>query len=302
MAVTKIDDWEYTSTNSANTLTLSTVSAGTSRLIVCFVTSEAADPVATAISIGGQSGEQISGSPIFAGSGTTQQTVSGWIIKEAAIAAKSNNIITITFTTQPTTVSITAAVFDGVDQTTPIGEYQEDYTDTADPNPITTVDITVDSVDNYVVACGGMGNDGTAAWAAPLTERTEVSMATTATSSVGDLDPSGTGNTTVELTWTTPNRSAIMSIEIQTIQGAYKLEGVTNDKTGSTLGTCKCFLFKDNQDNTLTYVTYDESDGSGNYSFTGISDNDAQYLVVAWKDNTPHVFDVTDHVLQPVAE
>jgi len=83
----------------------------------------------------------------------------------------------------------------------------------------------------------------------------------------------------------------------------YKLEGITKDKTGSILGSCECFLFKDNQNNTLTFKDYTTSNAStGVYSFTGISDNDAQYLVYAVKDNSPHVFDVTDHVLSPVAE
>lgn len=299
MAVTKLDNWTSTVTNSATTLTR-TCSAGSNRLIVCFVTSEASDPAATAISIGGESGEQISGSPVAAGSGTTQQTVSGWIIKEAAIAARGNDTITITFTTGPTTVSIQAAVFAGVDQTTPIVEYQEDYSDVATPNPITTVDIDVSSTNNYVVACGGMGNDGTAAWQADLTEQTELSINTTAASSVGEADPGSTGNISVELTWTTPNRQAIMSIEIGATAG-YELNGVTKDNDGSTLATCECFCFKDNGDNTLTFVGYDQSDGSGNYTIPGIEDNDSAYLVYAYKDDTPHVMDVTDHVLQPTA-
>lgn len=82
----------------------------------------------------------------------------------------------------------------------------------------------------------------------------------------------------------------------------YKVEGVSKDKDGNILGSCLCFLCKDNQDNSCTYVAYDLSDGGGNYSFTGLIDNDAQYFVISWKDNTPHVFDVTDHVLQPVTE
>jgi len=41
---------------------------------------------------------------------------------------------------------------------------------------------------------------------------------------------------------------------------------------------------------------------TGAYSFTDLDDNDAQYFVISWKDNEPHVFDVTDHVLQPVEE
>lgn len=84
---------------------------------------------------------------------------------------------------------------------------------------------------------------------------------------------------------------------------SYKLEGTTYDKDASALGSCLCFLFKDNQDDTLTFVDYVLSNAStGAYSFTGLEDNDAQYLVIAWKDDSPHVFDVTDHVLQPVTE
>ena len=303
MAVAKIDNWEFTSTNSTNTLTLTGVTAGTNRLIVCFVTSEATPPVATAISIGGESGEQISGSPIQAGTGTTAQVVSGWIIKETAIAARSNDTITITFTTQPTTVSITAAVFSGVDQTTPIIEYQEGQTGAATPNPITTVDITVDSVDNYVVACSGCGNSTTAAWAGPLTEQTEVIMNATATSSVADLDPVSTGNTTVECTWGSQNRAAIMSIEIQAAAvGGFKLQGITRDDYGDLLGTVECYLFKDNQDDTLSFIDYTQSDSTGSYIFTGIGDDSTSYLVIGWKDDDPHVFDVTDHILKPIPE
>jgi len=85
--------------------------------------------------------------------------------------------------------------------------------------------------------------------------------------------------------------------------GTYKIEGVTKDKTGGPLGTCKCYLFKLTAgENDADFIDYDESDGSGNYSFTGIADNNARYFVVAWKDDTPHVFDVTDHVLVGVAE
>jgi len=85
-----------------------------------------------------------------------------------------------------------------------------------------------------------------------------------------------------------------------TMEG-YKVEGITKDKNGNVLGSCLCFLCKDNQDNSCSYIAYVLSDSvTGVYSFTGLSDNDLQYFVISWKDNTPHVFDVTDHVLQPV--
>jgi len=81
---------------------------------------------------------------------------------------------------------------------------------------------------------------------------------------------------------------------------AYTVSGVTKDKNGDALGSCHCFLLKDNLDNTLSFIGYILSNAStGAYSFT-IYDDDAQYLVVAWKDDSPHVFDVTDHVLQGV--
>lgn len=80
----------------------------------------------------------------------------------------------------------------------------------------------------------------------------------------------------------------------------YSLAGVSKDKTGAVLGSCECFLFKDNGDDTLTFVDHTTSDPStGAYTFSDIVDNDAAYLVYFFKDDTPHVFDVTDHVLQP---
>lgn len=80
----------------------------------------------------------------------------------------------------------------------------------------------------------------------------------------------------------------------------YYVSGITKDKNGNILGSCECHLLKDNLDNTLTFVGYVLSNATtGAYSFT-VWDNDAQYLVVSWKDDTPHVFDVTDHVLQPI--
>jgi len=83
----------------------------------------------------------------------------------------------------------------------------------------------------------------------------------------------------------------------------YKLDGVTYDKDGSVLGSVECYLYKDNGDNTLTWLAYQLSNiSTGVYSFTGLVDGGAVYLVVFFKDDTPHVMDVTDHNLTPVAE
>ena len=92
-------------------------------------------------------------------------------------------------------------------------------------------------------------------------------------------------------------------LKVSVSTGTYKLEGITKDSTGAALGSCHCFLVKDNGDDTFTYKDYQLSNVStGAYSFTGLTDNDASYQVIAWKDDSPHVFDVTDWVLQPVAE
>lgn len=91
--------------------------------------------------------------------------------------------------------------------------------------------------------------------------------------------------------------------ECPTLVITYKLEGITKDKNGTALGSCLCFLCKDNQDTTCSYIAYVLSNSvTGAYLFSGIADNDAQYFVISWKDGSPNVFDVTDHVLQPVVE
>jgi uncharacterized repeat protein (TIGR02543 family) len=79
----------------------------------------------------------------------------------------------------------------------------------------------------------------------------------------------------------------------------YQIEGKTYSKNGPILATCKCLLLKDNQDDTCTVVDYTTSDGNGDYNFTSIADDDSQYFVYAWKDDSPHIFDVTDHNLLP---
>ena len=80
----------------------------------------------------------------------------------------------------------------------------------------------------------------------------------------------------------------------------YEIVGVTKDNDGDALGSCECFLFKDNQDDTLTFMDHTTSHvTTGAYTFSDVGDNDSQYIVYSFKDDTPHVFDVTDHVLQP---
>ena len=75
-----------------------------------------------------------------------------------------------------------------------------------------------------------------------------------------------------------------------------EISGVTKNSSGSVLGSCHTFLCRDNGDNTCDYIAYVLSDaGTGAYSF--IAPLGSDYFVLAWKDDSPHVFDVTDHVL-----
>lgn len=83
----------------------------------------------------------------------------------------------------------------------------------------------------------------------------------------------------------------------------YHLTGVTYNKDGDILGSCECYLYKDNGDSTITFKDHVVSNAvTGIYDFTGISDNDAQYLVVGIEDSGTNRFDVTDNVRQPVLE
>lgn len=112
----------------------------------------------------------------------------------------------------------------------------------------------------------------------------------------------GAGETIV-CTWGTADHTAGMAVAVAPVDITYKLEGITKDKDGVALGSCPCFLCKDNGDNTLSFVDYVLSNAStGAYSFTGLEDNDSAYLVIAWKDLATHVFDVTDFILTPVVE
>lgn len=86
----------------------------------------------------------------------------------------------------------------------------------------------------------------------------------------------------------------------------HKLEGITRDEGGSTLATCRCILLKHDgaAEGSRIYSIIDHvnSNGSGAYSFTGIGDNDARYMVVSFDIGTPIVRGVTDDFLTPVVE
>lgn len=80
----------------------------------------------------------------------------------------------------------------------------------------------------------------------------------------------------------------------------YSIGGVTRDKNGTAIGSCTVSLFKHSGSGVFSYVgTTTSNSSTGAYSFT-VSDNDSAYMVYAFKADTPHVFDASDYVLQPV--
>ena len=79
----------------------------------------------------------------------------------------------------------------------------------------------------------------------------------------------------------------------------YTVSGVTYNKSGSILGGCTVSLFKHTGSGVFSYVGTTTSDvETGDYSLIA-PDNDAAYMVVAFKADSPHVFDVSDYNLEP---
>jgi len=75
--------------------------------------------------------------------------------------------------------------------------------------------------------------------------------------------------------------------------------GITKDNAGTALGSCDVYLFRDNGNDTATYIAYQESNSvTGAYSFTVFPGS--AYFVVAFKDGATPVMDVTDRTVTAV--
>jgi hypothetical protein len=103
----------------------------------------------------------------------------------------------------------------------------------------------------------------------------------------------------VEFTWSGSGTATMSGAATTTTN--LTIAGITKDNSGSILGSCEVFLLRDVGGNVFNFIAHTTSNaGTGAYSFTGLVNGSASYMVIAWKDNTPHVFDATDYVLQPV--
>ena len=75
--------------------------------------------------------------------------------------------------------------------------------------------------------------------------------------------------------------------------------GITKDNAGTALGSCDVYLFRDNGNDTATYIAYQESNAvTGAYSFTVFPGS--AYFVVAFKGGATPVMDVTDRTVTAV--
>lgn len=126
-----------------------------------------------------------------------------------------------------------------------------------------------------------------------------IAVATNPSTVAAEADGVSMDSTGYTLNWTT-TASGRKFIGLA-IGNPFKITGITKDSAGVALGSCTVNLLKD-LGGSLSFVAQTTSDGSGNYTFGSMKDNAASYIVVAWKDGSPHVFDCTDHVLQPVSE
>lgn len=77
------------------------------------------------------------------------------------------------------------------------------------------------------------------------------------------------------------------------------IAGITKNSAGTALGSCIVYLFRDNGNNTATFIAYQTSNAStGAYSFTVYPGS--AYFVVAFKGGATPVMDVTDRTVTAV--
>lgn len=95
-------------------------------------------------------------------------------------------------------------------------------------------------------------------------------------------------------------KSKLSEVEIDITYTPDYLTGITKDKNGAVLVSCKVSIFKvisEGPPETYLFLESKISDGAtGAYSFNVWAGN--KYMVYAEKDDSPHVFDASDNVLE----
>lgn len=222
-----------TSTSDQTTHTFA-VSAGTNRCLIVGITQEGTTLGAPTVTYGGQS--MVNVIDIEINPGTTSQRVTLFFLNDAGIVAASGTTISAS-NTVAASVSIHAASYENAVQSTPTNT-DSDSSTTATPNPLANCDIVTGAANAVVVALSGMGNSGTAAWATPLTERTDQQMNATATGSLADDEVPTATTIACECTWTTPNRHVIVALELANLDASsIEQEGYRTYDDGTESGS-----------------------------------------------------------------
>ncbi len=187
------------------------VSAGTNRALVVFINTEGTQSGDITCTYGGET--MVNVVQEIAGSGSTQQTVAMFFLNDAGIQAASGTTISAG-NLGSTDNTISAASYEDCVQTTPTNT-DTDTSAASTPNPLAALDITTSADASIVAAGSGMGNAGSAAWASPLTERTDQAAGSSNGSYADDEVASASTLVACECTWTTQNRAAAVAMEIE---------------------------------------------------------------------------------------
>ncbi len=227
-----------------------TVSEGYDRLLVFTVGYENDSDVAVGtVSYGGQLLTRIDGTSV----GTSSVVrIELWYLKEAGIAAATNDTFVVTYQgATPASVHFAAADYLNVDQTAPVRASSVNATDAATPNPITTS--VVVAADDMGVAAAVSGNAGTFTWNNFWIEGTNQIVGTSSSSSAEQgIFTSGENLTSV--THSNPVRQAIVEAALPAARPACPLDE-SNDGDGD--GVCG------NVDNCKTVANANQQNSDG---------------------------------------
>ena len=221
-----------------------------------------------------------------------------WYIDEDVLTTSSGTI-TLAITGGSASYVLNAMLFTGVDQSGPT-----DYGNYGTTNATDVVVPNITSSDDSVIIFGsyeGQGAGTTVSWTSPLTQRSTQVGSSNSQFTASCIETTGQTNKTYTHVWgpSTRNRiGGIIGVWSEASSVTYEIAGVTYDKNGDILVSCDVFLCRDNGDDTASFLEHTTSHGTtGAYSFQDAAYDSADHFVIAWKDNTPHVFDCSDHVL-----
>jgi len=219
-----------------------------------------------------------------------------WYIDEDVLTT-SNGTITLDILGGSSSYVLNAMLFTGVSQEGPTDYGNDGSTIASD------VDITgIDSDDGSVIIFGsyeGQGGGTTTSWTSPLTERNTETGSSNSQFSASGIESSGQSSKTYTHVWNAARNRVGGVLGVWAIASSieYLIDGVTYDKDGEILGSVECYLCRDNG-STASFLEYTLSHATtGAYSFQDASYDSSDHFVIFWKDDSPHVFDATDHDL-----